>query len=83
MYTILSLFLAVSILQCQISLHKCEQVVDYSILYALLNFMKTNFLIAVYLVGIFDHLQWSILAPFRVPNAFNVDLSTFTYCTYF
>jgi len=52
--TILPIFIAVSILQCQISPRKREQVViDCSVLCALLSFMKTTFLIAVYLVGIF------------------------------
>jgi len=46
--------LAASILQCQTSPHKREQVVlDCSVLCALPNFMKTTFLIAVYFVGIF------------------------------
>jgi len=66
---------AVSILQCQISTHKREQVViDCSVLCALLNFMKTTFSIAVYLVGICYHLQWLMLAPLRVSNAFNLTL---------
>jgi len=56
-----------SILQCQTSLHKREQVViDCSVLCALQNFMKNAFLIAVYLVGIFYHIQWLMLAPFHV-----------------
>jgi len=53
-YMILLLFLAVSILQCQISPHKRDQVVtNCSVLYALLNCMKTTSLIVVYLVEIF------------------------------
>jgi len=36
--------------------------------------MKTTFLIAVYLVGIFCLIQWSMLAPFRVSNAFYLTL---------
>jgi len=31
---------------------------------------ETTSLIAVYLVGIFYHLQWLMLAPFRFSNAF-------------
>jgi len=65
-YTILSLSLAVSILQCQNAPHKLE-------LY------ETTSLIAVYLAGIFYHLQWLMLAPFQVSN---VDLPTFTNCIY-
>jgi len=34
------------------------------------NFLKTTFLIAVYLVGIFYNVQWLMLAPFHVSNAF-------------
>jgi len=69
----MSHFLAVSILQCQISPHKREQVViDCSILYALLNVMKTTSLIAVYLVGIAPAVV--MLAPFRVSNAFYLPL---------
>jgi len=42
----------------------------------LLNFMKTTSLIAVYLVGLefFYHIQWLMLAPFRVSNAFYLTL---------
>jgi len=36
--------------------------------------MKTTFLIAVYLFGIFYLIQWSMLAPFRVSNAFCLTL---------
>jgi len=72
---ILSLFLAASILQCQTTPHKREQVViDCSVLCALPNFMKTTFLIAVYLVGICYLIQWSMLAPFSVSNAFYLTL---------
>jgi len=56
-------------LRCQISPRKRKQVVVYcSVLCALLNFMKTTFLIAVYLAGIFYHIQWLMLAPIRVSN---------------
>jgi len=53
----------VSILQCKISPRKREQlVIDCFVLYALLNFMKTTSLIAVYLVGIFYHMhKWLML----------------------
>jgi len=36
--------------------------------------MKTTSLIAVYLVGIFYQIQWLMLAPFRVSNAFYLTL---------
>jgi len=70
--TILPIFIAVSILQCHISPRKREQVViDYSVLHALYTKRYENdFLIAVYLVGILYHLQWFMLAPFRVLNVF-------------
>jgi len=35
--------------------------IDCSVLYALLDIMKTTSLIAVYLVGIFYHIQWLII----------------------
>jgi len=53
--------------------HKREQVIiDCSVLCALPNFMKTTFVIAVYLVGIVYHIQWLMLAPFHVSNAFYI-----------
>jgi len=36
--------------------------------------MKTTFLIAVYLVGIVYLIQWLMLAPFHVSNAFYLTL---------
>jgi hypothetical protein len=49
-------------------------VIDLSALYALLDSMKATSLIAVYLVGILYRLQWLMLAPFRVSNAFYLTL---------
>ncbi len=70
-FMISSLFLAVNILPCQILPHKREPVVTgFFVHYAQLDFTKMTFLIAVYLVGILYHLQQSMLAPFRVLNAF-------------
>jgi len=51
-----------------------EREVDCSVLCALPNLTKTTFLIAVYLVGIFYLMQWSMLAPFRISNAFYLTL---------
>jgi len=63
-------------LLCQILSHKREQVViNCSVLYALLNFMKTTSLITMCLVGVVYHLQWLMLALFHVSNAFYLTVS--------
>jgi len=56
---------------------KREQMVIYRFLRPLgstKNFMKTTSLIDVHLVVICYHLQWLMLAPFRVSNAFYLTL---------
>ena len=80
MFQRVALPIAVRILLCLILLHKREQVIiDCSILYALLDFMKKTFLIAA--LSCWNLLPPAIvnaIAPFIVPNAFlsSVDLST-------
>jgi len=75
LHTILSLFLASCILQCQTSLHKREQVViDYSVLSALPNFMKTTFFNRCVSCWNFYLIQWLMPASYHVSNAFYLGL---------
>ena len=68
---ILLLFHAVITLQCPTTPHKRALVViDYFVHYTQLNILKMTSLIAVYHVGTFYHLQWLMLALFRLLNAF-------------
>ena len=73
---LLTYLLAVITLQRRITLNKHEQtVIDYFDLYVIDYFvlyisMKMTSSIAVHHVGTIYHLQWLMLNPFRVSNAF-------------